>query len=552
MITLSKNGKIEVDAIFYNASIYSLAKQEKNNSYDLRLNNKQAMAVCKGKIAAIGDLSYIQLQFYTQNLINLQGYFVFPSFIDAHVHLLGLGLILLQADLVSVTSKQEIFERLRTQPICQGWVQGYGWDQNLWPNQEMPNEQDKEELDRLFPDTPVWLWRIDGHAAWVNSVALRLAGITASTCNPDGGKILHDSSTNALTGVLLDNAISLVKTYLPDPDIPTLERALKSAMQECFRNGVTCVHDAGQNWENIALYQRYITESKMSLRVYVMLDGMNKDTWNKEKIQNRPQQIGQNRLTVQAIKLYSDGALGSRGALLLEDYSDQIGNCGIEVLSEEALIKEVKKIAEYNLQPCIHAIGDRANRNVLNAIEQALSPEQRLNLRPRIEHAQLLHPSDIPRFSQLNIIASMQPTHATSDMNWVANRLGQTRLQGAYCWQSLLASGCCIAGGSDAPIERINPLAGIYAAVTRQDKFGNPKNGWMPEQIISRQNAISFFTKNAAYAGFAENILGTLEPGKWADFVVLDKDILQIPTQEILTTKVLQTYIAGQMCFGKI
>ncbi len=467
---------------------------------------------------------------------------VLPGLVDAHGHLMGLGFSLMQADLVDTRSRAEVISRLRETAQTLGpedWLLGRGWDQNDWPEQTFPVAAD---LDEAFPTRPVLLERIDGHAAWANSVAMRVAGIDAQTPDPEGGRILRDADGNP-GGVFIDNAIALIQRHVPQPDREQRRRALKLALDSAVSVGLTGVHDAGVSREDLALYREFADDDALPLRVYAMADGDGAAL--AQLCKDGPYRHSRGRLDMRAVKLYADGALGSRGAALLADYADDQGNRGLLLEAPQQLAKIITRAAGCGVQPAVHAIGDRANRSVLDAFA-ALTPEQRSALRPRIEHAQVVDPKDIPRFAELGVIASMQPTHATSDMPWAQARIGAQRLRGAYAWRRFLDSGAAMALGSDFPVERVAPLPGIYAAITRQDAQGEPAGGWLPDQRMTLVEALDGFTRGAAYAGHAENDVGTLEAGRRADFIVLSIDPHQVRGRALLSIKVQSTWVDGR------
>lgn len=467
---------------------------------------------------------------------------VIPGLIDAHGHMLGLGFSLLQADLVGTRSKAEVIERLRAKAgaLAPGeWLLGRGWDQNDWPEQAFPTAED---LDHAFPDRPVWLERVDGHAGWANSVALRLAQLDAEPADPEGGRIERDAK-GAATGVFVDMAMNLVQSHVPQPSRDQRRRALRLALQSTAAAGLTGVHDAGVSLDDLSLYRELADDDALPLRIYAMADGDQAalDWLCREGLYAHPG----GRLSMRAVKLYADGALGSRGAALLADYADAPDNRGLMIETPAKLAQQIARAAKCGVQPAVHAIGDRANRVVLDAYA-ALDPERRRQLRPRIEHAQVLDLGDIPRFAQLGVIASMQPTHATSDMPWAPARLAEERLRGAYAWRRLLDSGAALAFGSDFPVERVNPMLGIYAAVTRQDASGDPPGGWLPDQRLVLAQALDGFTRGAAFAGHAENEVGSLEVGRRADFIVLSMDPYQVRGRALLAIKVKSTWVDGR------
>jgi predicted amidohydrolase YtcJ len=502
-----------------------------------------------GKILAVGESDTMLLEFSGARLIDLDGKTVLPGLIDSHGHLYGLAVSYTRANLVGAASKQEALDRLREfeAELPEGeWLLGRGWDQNDWPEQQFP---DRTDLDTFFPDRPVWLRRIDGHAAWANSVAIAQADTKLSgEWQVEGGHIQRDASGEPV-GIFIDGAMQYIEDVVPETSPELIDSALDVATNTLVSLGLTGVHDPGVGLDIIRLYQRKISEGAMPLRVYAMADGINETTnWLcNEGTLSDPS----GRLLMRSVKLYADGALGSRGAALLQDYSDETGNRGLMFVSADEMQSALRKVFSCGLQAGVHAIGDAANRLVLDAYEQVLSEYPENPGRHRIEHAQILDPQDIPRFSELAVIAAMQPTHATSDMYWAGERLGADRLAGAYAWRSLLDSGALLAFGSDFPVEEVNPMLGIHAAVTRQDQQGWPQGGWLARERISRKEAIRAFTRDAAYAGFMEEQVGSLEAGKRADFIVLEEDILEIPAEKIPKVRVLQTWVDGEQVFSR-
>jgi predicted amidohydrolase YtcJ len=426
------------------------------------------------------------------------------------------------------------------------WIMGRSWDQNDWPVKDFPSH---ELLTAAAPNNPVYLTRVDGHAAVVNKAAMDAAALTKDTKDPDGGRIIRDANGNP-TGTLIDRAQGLVSRRIPDVSREQLEEQILLADAEARKLGLTMVHDAGTGTENVDAYKRLIDNGKLQTRLYVMLRGsmdMLKPHFDKGPIAD----YGNHHLAVRAIKIVADGALGSRGAALLEPYSDEPGNTGLLTTPPDEVYAQALAASKAGFQTCIHAIGDRANRMVMDTFERVQKevPGSRA-LRMRNEHAQILDATEIPRFAKLNVIASMQSTHATSDMPWAPTRLGPQRIEeGAYVWQKVMKSGGAIANGSDFPVEEPNPMLGIYAAITRQDESGNPPNGWQPDQRMSRDETLKSFTINGAYAAHVEKDLGSLTPGKLADLVVLSKDIMTVAPKEILTTTVTTTVIGGKVVY---
>jgi len=499
--------------------------------------------VIKDKIfVGVGKFELIRRVFRGAKRIDLKGACVVPGLIDAHGHLATLGALQRQIDLRDTTSYQQMIDRTKQYAAKRkpgSWILGGRWDQANWGQKELPTHP---ALSAATPDHPVLLSRIDGHAALANQAALELAGITRDTQPPPGGEIGKDQD-GELTGMLIDNAIDLVRGQIPQGGGEPILELWKTAQTACFRAGLTAVHDAGVARKDLPALKRAYETGELKIRAYVMLsDSRGMAGWLKT---NKPYQSA--RLTIRALKLYLDGAMGSRGAWMLEPYSDRPASKGLNVMPTSRLNELATVAAEHGWQVCTHAIGDRANREALDAYQHAL--KGRKNLRFRIEHAQCIHPTDIPRFKELGIIASMQPTHATSDMRWAEARVGKQRLEGCYAWRTLLQSGARLAFGSDFPVESENPILGIFAAITRQDQKGHPPGGWIPSQKLTRAEALRLFTLDAAYAGFLEKQLGSIEVGKQADFVVLDRDILTVPPTELLRTKVLRTVIAGETVY---
>jgi predicted amidohydrolase YtcJ len=397
---------------------------------------------------------------------------------------------------------------------------------------------------------PVFLTRVDGHAVWVNSKALEIAGIDAKTQDPPGGRILRDRSGN-LTGVFIDNAVDLFQSVIPPPSVEERAEAIRRAVRACLACGLTEVHDMGVDSTGVAVYRDLIASGRFPFRVYVALAGSSPGTWASFRKSGPLKDAGGGRLAVRGVKFYADGALGSRGAALLEPYSDDPGNRGLTLTSRAELLEAAEQALDAGFQICTHAIGDRANAFVLDVYDQALTTRgaKGRDVRFRIEHAQVVSGADIPRFKALGVIPVMQASHCTSDMPWAIQRLGPERIKGAYAWRSLLREGSIIPGGSDFPVESPNPLWGFYAAVTRQDQNGLPREGWNPGERMTREEALKSYTIWGAYAGFQEREKGTLEPGKWADMVVLTDDIMKIDPLKILTTRVEKTIIAGDVVY---
>ena len=509
-----------------------------------------ALAIAaSGRIAQVGDDAELAAAFPQARQIDLHGATVLPGLIDSHAHLYGLAQSFTQADLVGTASKVEVLERLRAfaeRLPADAWLLGRGWDQNDWPEPVFPTRAD---LDAEFPDRPVWLRRIDGHAGWANSAALARADRDlGGAWQEPGGQVYRDADGRP-TGILVDNAMAHVERAVPPTPDGLIDAALDHATARMVRLGLTGVHDPGVGLDVLRLYQRKIAAGAFPVRVYAMADGVGATLdW---LCANGPLNDASGQLVMRSVKLYADGALGSRGAALLADYSDDPGNNGLLFLDDATLEAQLRRVFACGLQAGVHAIGDRANRQVLDAYEQLIPQYPDNPGRHRIEHAQILAPADLPRFAALGVVAAMQPTHATSDMDWADERLGAERLAGAYAWKSLLRSGAQLAFGSDFPVEAVDPMLGIYAAVTRQHRDGRPAGGWLPAERLSRVEALRAFTIDAARAGFMEDEVGSLEAGKQADLVVLDRDIMTIPAAEIPEVRVLQTWLGGKRVYSR-
>ncbi len=500
-----------------------------------------AIASKGGRILAVGeDISrFIGPQ---TKRVDARGATIVPGLIDSHVHMRNLGDSLETLDLRGSTSESDIVEKVKhaareTKPG--DWIRGRGWDQNLWADKRFPTAAG---ISLAAPNNPVFLTRVDGHAAWVNRKALDLADINALTPDPQGGKILRTAS-GAPTGVVVDGAQALVAGRIPRPTPADNERRIARAAKECARLGLTTVHDAGIDGADIAAYRTLIAKHQLPVRVYGMLS---RPAWIASP--SLAPEIG-DWLTIRSIKLVADGALGSRGAALLQPYSDDPGNSGLLILDEATIRQVALDAVARGFQVNTHAIGDRANRTVLNAYASALKGPN--DKRFRVEHAQIVAPDDFARFRDYSVIASVQATHATSDMPWAESRLGAGRIKGAYAWQTFLKLGVRVPNGSDFPVENPNPLWGIYSAVTRQDHEGNPPGGWFANQRMTREQALKSWTLEGAYAGFQERDKGSLSPGKLADFVVLSDDIMKIPAAGIWKTRVTMTVLNGAIVYSE-
>lgn len=498
-----------------------------------------------GRIIAIGDNDLIAA-YPDAASIDGAGQYVLPGLHDAHGHVSDQGFLNVNLNVTGLKSLEETVNKIaaydKVHP-AQGWIKGWGWNQVLWPVIEFPTATD---IDAVVADRPVWLRRIDGHAGWANSRALELAGIDDDTPDPLGGKIIRDDNGSA-TGTLVDNAMALVDALVPEPSMEDYRQAYLAAFNEFTSLGLTSVHDAGISIAEAEVYMSMADNDEMPMRIYAMIwqAGANLDAIGKPITG-----YGRDRLDIKSVKLMADGALGSHGAAMIEPFEDDTENRGLRMYTDSELNAMVQKANDMGFQVAIHAIGDYANRQALNAFELVqggvASP-----LRNRIEHAQVIALADIPRFAALGVIASMQATHATSDMNMTEDRIGSERVRGAYAWRKLLDSGALIANGSDFPVELANPMYGLYAAVTRRSRAGLPEGGWYGSERLNREETLHSFTLAAAYAAHQESRLGSLEAGKWADFIVVDRDFFEIPESEIDDIQVLQTWVGGELVFER-
>lgn len=469
-----------------------------------------------------------------------------PGLIDAHGHVARMGETLATVDLTGAGSEAEAARRVAERAAGEqgdGWLVGGGWNQVLWAGGAFPTTA---SLDAVVSDRPVMLRRVDGHAIWVNSLALDYAGIGADTPDPQGGKIQRDARGRA-TGVLVDKAMDYVTRAMPADTVDEHRANIARAMQHLVSLGMTGAHDAGASDAMMRAYEALLADDAFPMRIYVMLSTA--DDANEARLQAGPKRYPGGRLAARSVKVYADGALGSRGAALLDDYSDEPGSRGLLLQTDAELRNTMHGAAELGFQVNVHAIGDRANRRVLDEFERINGDPAQRALRHRVEHAQILTLEDLARFASLEVIASMQPTHATSDKNMAGDRLGQERLAGAYAWRTLLKTGARIAGGSDFPVEPPNPLFGLHAAVTRQDRDDEPPRGWRPDEALTREQALSLFTEDAAYAGHAEDAVGRLAPGYAADYILIDGDYFTVPADEIWRLSVLRTVVGGAVVY---
>ncbi|MFW5820482.1 MAG: amidohydrolase [Bacteroidota bacterium] len=519
------------DMIIKNAKIYSV-----NDDFDIY----ESMVIDEGKIIALGTNEEIENKYESGNILDFGGKAVYPGFIDPHCHFYGYGLSLSEANLFGTTSFEEVLERLseHAEKYPEGWITGMGWDQNDWEIKKFP---DNHLLDSLFPNRPVLIRRIDGHAAIANTVALEIAAIDPKT-SIEGGDIIKENGK--LTGVLIDNAIDMVRNNIPQPGKDEISRALLSAQENCFAVGLTSVHDAGLETDIIKIIDELQSSGEVKMRIYAMLNP------TEENFENYMYNgiYKTDRLNVRSVKLYADGALGSRGALLVEPYSDDPGNKGLLIASEKYLERISRLADSCGYQVNTHCIGDGANRILLNIYGDILVNKN--DKRWRIEHAQIIHPDDFDLFGKYSVIPSIQTTHATSDMYWADERLGD-RIKYAYAYQTLLKENGWLPNGSDFPVEDINPLYGFYAGVVRKDQKGYPEGGFQPGEALKRKQALRAMTIWAAKAAFEEKEKGSLEPGKLADFVILDKDIMEAEESELYKVNVLETWMDGERVYHR-
>jgi predicted amidohydrolase YtcJ len=505
--------------------------------------NRYGVVVVDGKIEAVAPFDALRGQHAGARLIDVSGTTILPGLTDAHGHLYGLGLSLDIVNVVGANSYDEVIARVKeraARAAAGEWILGRGWDQNRWPSKQFPTAA---ALDSAIPDHPVWLRRVDGHAGLANSAAMRAAGITAATADPEGGRIIRDASGNP-TGVFVDAAESLIDRAQPPPSFELRKERVLAAAEQIAANGLTEMHDAGADPETIRAVRELIDEKRFPIRVYTMIadDAAALNEW----FAGGPLLGYRDRLTIRSVKLYADGALGSRGAALMAPYSDDPGNSGLLLSTIPHMTDVARRARAAGFQVNTHAIGDRGVRNVIDSYENA--GVQRGD-RFRIEHFQVVEPGDFVRLGRDGIIASMQPTHATSDMYWAEDRVGPERIKGAYAWRTVLTSGARMALGSDFPVEAVNPFFGIYAAVTRQDQKSWPARGWYPDQKLTLAEAIRGFTSDAAYAAFEETSRGTIEPGKFADFTIVEGDLYSMAPSDLFKAKVRYTVVGGDVVY---
>ena len=535
---------MNADTLFFNAKIYTV---------DADNTMADAMVISEGKIVFVGKKEDALGQFNPKKQIDLKGKFVYPGFIDAHCHFVNYAMDISQLNVIGTKSWDEVIDSAKKYAAShhEGWILGRGWDQNDWSEKDLPKGTagfpTNEKLNELFPDRPVFLKRVDGHACIVNQKALDIAHFDVNT-KISGGELI--TLNGKLTGVLVDNATDSMQNFIPLPTESQLKEGLLKAQRNCLAVGLTTVDDAGIQ-SNVGVTKNVVElidsmqkQGELKMRFYMMVYD---DESKKYFLDHGP--LKTERLDVRAFKYYADGALGSRGALLLKPYTDDIKSQGLQLHPATYFEEQAQLCLQHGFQMCTHAIGDSANRMMLNVYAKILGGPN--NKRWRIEHCQVVAPDDFELFHRFNIVPSVQTTHATSDMSWAINKLGVFRIKGAYAYKDLLKENGWLANGSDFPVEDINPLYGFYAGVARRDQQGNPSDGFQPDNAITRDQALHAMTIWAAQANFEENEKGSLEPGKFADFVVMEKDIMTIPIQETFSVKVLSTYINGEKVFSR-
>lgn len=528
--------------VIHNINGYTIAGNE--------LVQFEAIAFSGDEIVAIGTSSVVTEDYENFEQIDGEGRTLLPGLIDAHAHVMGLGFQEMDVDVSGLGSLEETQEKLREyaeeNPDLE-WIRGRGWNQELWEENEFPTAAD---IDEVIADRPVWLTRVDGHAGWANTRAMEIAGISRETPDVQGGRIIRDARGDA-TGIFVDATMRNISANLPERTEEDNRQALTLALETMAEHGLTSVHDARTDVFTWEMYKDFADNGELKTRIYAMIAGMS-EPFDVLSADGPVEEYADHKLSLRSVKISSDGALGSRGAAMIEEYSDEPENHGLLFYDQEEMNEMLLRGAENGFQMNIHAIGDAANRQVLDGFQYVNEQlGDQADMRHRIEHAQVVATEDIPRFTELNLVASMQPTHATSDMNMAENRVGSDRIDGAYAWQTFLNQGTVIAGGSDFPVENVNPFYGLYSAVTRKDHDGRPPEGWYSEQAMSRVEALRAFTVDAAYAAHQEDVIGSLEQGKKADFILVDRDFFEVDASEIWQTEVLETWMGGERVFSR-
>jgi predicted amidohydrolase YtcJ len=539
LVSCSK--KPQADRIFTNGHIITMNED---------LPEAEAFALEEGFIIAVGTNAEMREAYPLAEEVDLGGKDVMPGIIESHGHMLSLGRSEMRVDLQGVNDPREVVQKLRervAETAPGEWIEGWGWDDGARKEQMTAISH---ELSLVSPDNPVWFAGLHGYNGWANAKALEMAGITNNTPDPEGGKIYKDSETGAPTGILANAAQGMVTRLMPPLTAEQREKAFEIAGEELLKNGLTSVHDARITRKDLDALRSLKTQKKLKVQYYVMLDCTNEELIE-PYLQNGPEIDPDNWLTIRCIKVFQDGSLGTRSALMLEPYSDAPDVLGVMTTSQEEIERLTIRSLQAGMQVATHTIGDRSNRITLDAYEASIravpgAKDHRL----RIEHAQVVALEDIPRFKELDIVTSMQPPHATSDMPWAEERVGPERIKGAYAWHSFLDAGVRVPLNSDFPGETLNPFYGMYTAETRQTPEGKPEGGWYPEQCLTRKEVLHAYTVESAYSGFEEHIKGQIAPGMLADFIVISDNILTIPSKALLSLKVERTYIGGQLVYS--
>lgn len=534
--TCTKSIRSKADTVFINGHILTMEEGHPE---------AKAFAVKAGHFLEVGKSEDILKDFPDAKVVDLDGQTVMPGIVESHGHLLTLGQSFLELNLEGTKTPGEavkkVEEHIRNSSPGE-WIIGWGWDEGSWA----ANYPTSEALDRISGENPVYLRGLHGFASWVNSRALELAGVDSSTKNPDDGEIIKDPQTGIPTGILTNRAQEFIEAILPPMSQSQIEKALKLAHQECLKYGLTSVHEARVTQQMLDAFHSLKEKGELDIRIYAMLDWTDEDLID-SYLEKGPEIDPDHLLTARCVKIFVDGALGSRGAAFFEPYSDDPSTSGVIETPEESVMKLTKRSLLSGFQVAVHAIGDRGNRITLDAYRKALSEVPVKDYRLRVEHAQVVALEDIPKFAPLGIVISMQPPHATSDMPWAETRIGPQRIKGAYAWRSFFDTGVHLTLNSDFPGESLNPFFGMYAAETRQSPDGHPVGGWYPKQILTRAEVLKAYTVEAAYSGFEETIKGKIVKGMLADFIILSDDIKTISSKDLLDLRVKQTYVSGQL-----